>query len=208
MGLIGNHEDVAAVAQHPRPLLEFLYRGEDDAARLQVLQLVLQVSTTAVSGLRLFALGIQFEAYALRYLTHKPAATCKLFIQLLVEVVAIGHHDHRQPWRRQHHLMHKEHHGERLAAALRVPEHAALAILSGIGLVCPCQRFVHGKVLVVGSHDLTSLTFLMVEADVVTQDIQQPLLGKYPLEECVVGDDFLRAVLPVLGLPFHVAVLR
>jgi hypothetical protein len=52
--------------------------------------------------------------------------------QLIVQVVAVGDDQYGGVIQRQHDFAGVEHHRERLAAALRVPHHAAFAIARGL----------------------------------------------------------------------------
>ena len=80
-----------------------------------------------------------------------------------------------------------EHHGEALARTLRVPEHAYLAV----ALHCrtgALQGLAHGVVLMVGGENLGIPALVLVEADEVLQDVEQPLLLEHAEEEgAIVG---------------------
>ena len=68
------------------------------------------------------------------------------------------------------------------------------------------KRFVHGKVLVIGCHDLSHSPILMVKAFEILQDINKSLLFKDTIEECLVVGNLRRLALTIHALPFHITV--
>lgn len=172
-------------------LLKLLYGGEDDASALAALQQAAQVvAALGVDGL----------------LAEEVLAAAELAEELVVEVLAVGHDHDRHLGQPLHQLVGVEDHREALARALRVPEHADLAVALH-GLLRALQGLAHGVVLMIGGQYLGVSALVLVEADVVLQDVEQPLLLKHAEEEgAVVGDEgrFIRAV---HGLPLHVAGL-
>ena len=181
-----------------------MYRSKDDAARLQVFQLAHQVLASGSLGQLSFL--VQVEAHALRLLTQELLAASKLLIQLLVQVVAVGHHHDGTLRELLYQPVHIEHHRQRFAAALCVPEHTNLAIAPNC-FVRLGNRLVHGKVLVIGSHNLCRAPVLVVEADEVLQYVNQPLPTEDTFEESLVVNDLCRLRLTISRLPFHIAVL-
>ncbi|MNV20524.1 hypothetical protein D3C71_1114270 [compost metagenome] len=127
--LVGNHHDVVAVRQHGvavfvLPGHELLDGGKHNAARGPVRQQRAQL----LPGAGLHGLLAQ---QVLRQAKHTQ--------QLAVQIIAVG--DDHDGGVLQHGLLHhaggKAGHGDALAAALRVPHHAALAL---DGRVCAAAR--------------------------------------------------------------------
>ena len=203
MCLVGDDDDVLTFRQQSRTLFKLLYRREDDSARLQVFQLAHQVF--APCGLGQFPLGIHLEAYALRLLSEELLTTSKLLVQLLVKVVAVSHHYDGTLWETLYQLMDVEHHRQRLPRTLRMPEHTNLTVAVHRRFRMP-QRLVHGKVLVVGAHDLCHASVLMVEADEVLQDVREPVFLEDAAEEGLVVGHLVGFRMSVHALPFHIAV--
>lgn len=191
VGLVAHHDDVAAGGEGRVALLKLLYGGEDDASALAALQQAAQVvAALGVDGL----------------LAEEVLAAAELAEELVVEVLAVGHDHDRHLGQSLHQLVGVEDHREALARALRVPEHADLAVALH-GLLRALQGLAHGVVLMIGGQYLGVSALVLVEADVVLQNVEQPLLLKHAEEEgAVVGDEgrFIRAV---HGLPLHVAGL-
>ena len=107
---------------------------------------------------------------------------------MLVKVVAVGH-DHDGTLRELlNQPMYVEHHRQRLAATLSVPEHANLASTAN-GFACLYNSLVYGKVLVICCHNLCRAPVLMVEAQEVLQYVDEPLPAEDALKECFIVND-------------------
>ena len=87
-----------------------------------------------------------------------------------------------------------------------MPEHTNLSVAAN-GLICLCQGFFHGKILVISSHDFCRTSVLMVKADEVLQDINQSFLLEDTIEEGLVVGYGIRFYFTVHALPLHKAVL-
>ena len=98
----------------------------------------------------------------------------------------------------------KEDHRKRFARTLRVPENTDFAV-SVYGIVCPFERTVDGKVLMVSGKYLGGSAFTMVKADEVMYDVQQTLFGEYTMEEGIVADMIFVFIDSVAALPLHIA---
>ena len=181
VGLVRDHNDVAALGQHREGVFiltrhELLDRGEDDAARGAVAQLGAQVWTGQ-------CLGGLLPQQVLGQAEHPK--------QLPIQVVAVGdNHDggvlHRGFL---HHTGGKAGHGDALAAALGVPHHTALA--GGTRSGCGHHFFdggAHGVELVVACNLLDELT-VVLEQDKVTDVVQQVLWGQHTTHQ---GLQFLK----------------
>ena len=123
VGFVGNDHDVAALGKHREHVLvlarhELLDGGEDDAARGPIAQQLAQFLPRA--GLH-------------RLLTQQVGAQAEHAEQLAIEVVAVGDDDDGGVLHRRllHHAGGEAGHGDALAAALGVPDHAALAAHAG-----------------------------------------------------------------------------
>ena len=140
--LIADHDDVAAIAEHLHRLAglvrsELLDCGEEHAAGLLVAQHLLEV----VHLLCLMRLGPKRDRTGGKGLEH-----------LAVQIVAVGHdHDRRVLQLRMLAQQANVEQGDQaLAAALREPHHAALAVLSLCGcLDRPLSGFAYAVVLVI-----------------------------------------------------------
>ena len=148
----------------------------------------------------LLALGLH------RGLPQKFRAAGKLGVELVVQVDAVGHHHDGGAVQRGLQQMGVEHHGQRLAAALGMPEHAALAVGAG-GLPGPLHRLAHREILVIPRQYLGRLLAVPRKEDEVLQNVQQPLFLEHPL---VKGLELHHGgVLGLVGafpLPLHEAV--
>jgi hypothetical protein len=124
VGLVGDDDDVAAVAQSGHLLAlvgqELLDGGEHHVAACHCQQLA---HVFAVRSLH-------------RRLSKDVVATLKLTEKLIVQVVAVGQHHQRGVLhgRVPHHPRGVEKHRETLAAALRMPDHAR-ATVAGLSAV-------------------------------------------------------------------------
>ena len=87
------------------------------------------------------------------FLAQERLATSKLTVELVVQIVAVGNDHYGRAVQPLLQKMRKEHHGERLARALRVPEHADLSIAAH-GLNSTLRRLAHCKILVVSGKNL------------------------------------------------------
>ena len=189
--LVHHHDHVAAVAQRLVAVHELLHRREDDAVGLATDEQVLQVmSTLGVHGL----------------LAQERLATPELAIELVVKVVAVGD-DHDggavQPLLQK---VREEHHRERLARSLRVPEHAYLAV-SAHGLHGAVGRLAHREVLVIPGEYLHDALGRVVEADEVVHDVDKALLAEHAVEHSLPIGVRRSRVVAVHALPGDVAVL-
>ena len=190
VGLVGHHDDVLALRKRFVALGEFLYRGEQDAAAFSFLQHVCQL----LAALCVLGSG-----------AHKLAILREGGEQLLVEVLAVGHNHDGHLRQMLYQQMREEHHRQRLAAALRMPEDTNLPV-AGHSLFGPFQGFVHCKVLVIACHHL-HLVFLVAVADEVAYNVYQVFLLEDASEERFVVGQRRRFIFPVLRFPFHISLL-
>ncbi len=191
MRLVHHDHDVAPVAQRLVAVGELLHGREHDAVGLAALQQALQV----------LAAGSLHGCLA-----QKRRASTELAEELVVQVVSVGDdHDGRavQVALQQ---VREEHHRKRLAGALRVPEHADLAVARH-GLLGALDGLAHAEVLVVGGEDLHGPVIAVVEADEVLDQVEQARLGHHAVEHRLPGRRLGLGVVAVGRLPRHVAVL-
>ena len=188
--LVGHDDDVSPGGQRLLPGFEFEHRGEDDAVGLAPIQQAFQVD---------FALGLH------RRLPQEGSTPGELGIELVVQVDAVSHdHDGRAVQRRLQ-QMGIEHHGQRLAAALRMPEHAALAV-RGRGYLRLFNGAAHGEILMIAGEDLYGVRRVVGKQYEVLDDVQQPVALEHTLIEGVELGKGCVLVAAVLGLPLHEAV--
>ena len=123
MRFVGDDHDIAPVRQHREAVFilaghEFLDSGEHNATRWPVGQLGAQVAT----GFRLH-----------RLLAQQPLRQREHAEQLAIQIVAVGNHHNRRVFHRcfAHHARGKAGHGDALAAALGMPDHAAFVTAAG-----------------------------------------------------------------------------
>jgi hypothetical protein len=163
--LIGDHHDVVAVGEHRVAVLvlaghELLDGGEDDAARGTVAEFGAQV---------LPAVGLH------RFLAQQVLRQREDAEQLPVEVVAVGDDDDRRVLHQRvlHDARGKAGHGDALAAALRMPDDAALVRSAGArGGDHLIDRRAHRMELVIAG-DLLDQGAVVLEEDEVAQVVEQ-----------------------------------
>ena len=189
--LVGHDDDVPAVGKGAVPIVELLHGGEDDAARMAVLQ---QGSERGV-----VVLGVAAGALHCT-LAQKVNGARELPVELLVEVVAVGD-DHNGGAHGLHlGMVCQKNHRKALARTLRVPEHPNLAVLSYCTFG-PGGGFLHSVILVIARQYLGILPFADIEEQIVPQKVEQHLGGEHrPEGHIVVGH--LAAGL----FPLHIAV--
>ncbi|OPZ20433.1 MAG: hypothetical protein BWZ04_01825 [Firmicutes bacterium ADurb.BinA205] len=98
-----------------------------------------------------------------------------------------------------------EHHRQRLARTLRMPEHTAFTV----GDSCFFGGFdslTNGKILMIARKYFMALQALIGEQDKVFQNIEQTVFCEDTLKECVKLSILRILVTSVLRFPFHVAV--
>ena len=101
--------------------------------------------------------------------------------------------------------MREEHHRKRLARTLRVPEYADLSV----AYHCFFGAFdclAHAEVLVVGSKDLDDFVVAVVEADEITDEVEQARLGHHAVEHGLPGGGLGFGVIAVGRFPCNVSV--
>ena len=190
MGLIRQNHDVATLGQGLAGLLKLLHRGKDNAVCLPVGQQRSQM---------LSALGLPGR------LAQKVTAPGELPVQLVVQIVAVGEYHERGTLQRLLQRVGIKDHRQGFAAALRVPEHAALAVGRG-GAPGGFDGLPHREILVIRRQHLEGVLPVHVEADEVSQDVQETGLPEQPLKEGVKLCVLRVPVIAVLRLPRHEAV--
>ncbi len=98
---------------------------------------------------------------------------------LVVQFNAVGH-DHEGPvaGKFAQHLLGEEHHRETLAAALRLPEHAAAPVTELAGLQHRGDGVVHAEKLVVLAEDLYKPGLVLGEQREVLHQVEQARCGR------------------------------
>ena len=106
--------------------------------------------------------------------------------ELVLQVFAVGHHHHFEAAQGgvRAQLAHQEHHGQRLARALGVPDHATapvvLAILqASLAALQALNRLVHGAELLIPACHLDGLPTGLHEQGEVAHDVQQVRLVEH-----------------------------
>ena len=202
--LVGNHHDVAAVRQHGEEILvlarhELLDGRKDNAARGPVGQLGAQILP---------------RAHLHRLLAQQVLRQAEHAKQLAVQVIAVGDdHDGRVLHRGfLHHPGGKAGHGDALAAALGVPDHAALAFdrwraVRARGFNDPVDGQTHGMKLVVAGNFLDQRA-VVLEQHEVAQVVQQVLRRQHAAHQRLQLVEFAERVQrhAVNGAPGHEAL--
>ena len=130
----------------------------------------------------------------MRRLAQQVLAHAEGAEQLIVEIVAVGQHDQRRVLHRRvlDDLARIEGHQQALAGALRVPDHADLAVAVRRGR---CQRAfhraAHGVELVVAGEDFDDLAAGVAEDDEILEQVQEAAAVEHALEH---GFQFRRAL--------------
>ena len=140
-----------------------------------------------------------------RILPQKIAAFCKLRIKLIVQIIAVGQYNNRRRLHRRLQQMRIKHHRQRLAAALRMPENAALAVGFG-GVLCGRSGLAHCKILMITGKNLDQLCAVIREANEIAQNIEQAFFLKDALEKCIELRKLRILIVAVNGFPFHEAI--
>ena len=155
VSLVRHDHDVAPLGQGLAGLLELLHGGKDDAVGLAACQQFLQI---------LPALSL------LGRLAQEVFAPGELPVKLVVQVVAVGDDHNRGALQRLLQVVGIKDHGQGLAAALGVPEHAALAV-SLDGVSGGFDGLLHREILVVCRQHLEGVLPVYIEADEVFQNV-------------------------------------
>ena len=125
--------------------------------------------------------------------------------QLIVKVDAVSHNNNGGAVQGFLKQMGIEHHGKRLAAALRVPKHATFA-------VCACgydrafNSLAHSEILMISRQNLYRLLRIAGEQNKVFQNIQQPGFLEHSLIESIKLDSRVVLILSIFTFPLHKAV--
>ena len=151
VGLVRHDYDVPAFRQRLPGLLELLHSGKDDTVGLTARQQLLQV---------LPALGL------LGRLAQEILTPGELAVELVVQVVAVGDYHNGGTLQGLLQVVGIEHHGQGLAAALGVPEHAALTVGDG-GVFGGFDSLLYREILVIGGKDFEGVGPVHIEADKV-----------------------------------------
>ena len=146
-----------------------------------------------------FAFGLH------RSLSQEGGASGKLGIELVVQVDAVGHdHDGRAVQCRLQ-QMDIEYHGQRFATALRMPEHAALAV-RGRSHFCLFNGTTNGEILMIACEDLYRVRRIVGKQYEVLDDVQQPVTLEHALIEGFKLGEGRVFVAAVFCLPLHEAI--
>ena len=190
VGFVCHHHNIPPLRQRTLATLKLEHRGKNDAVRLPSIQQFTQI----------------FLAGRLnRCLAQEGCALGKLRVKLVVKINAVGHHNNGRTVQSLLQQMRIEHHRQRFSAALRVPEHTALAVrFSGDFGFLDC--FPHRKILMIPRQNLELLLPIAREQDKVFQDVQQPLFLEHSLIEGVKLRIGGVLIIAILCFPLHKAV--
>ena len=162
VGFVCHDHNIPAGGERLGALFEFLHGGEDNAVGLAVGQKLYEV----LAALRL-----------LGRLPQEVLAAAELAIELIVQVVPVCDDHDGGALQRLLQIVGIEHHGQGLAAALGVPEDAALAVGDG-GVTGGFDGLFHGEILVIARQNLKGVGAVHIEADEVAENVQKPPLFK------------------------------
>ena len=98
-----------------------------------------------------------------------------------------------------------EHHRQRLARTLRMPEHTAFTVGNSC-LFCGFDSLTNGKILMIACEYLVALQALIGEQDKVFQNIEQTVFCEDTLKERVKLGKLRIFVAAVLCFPLHIAI--
>jgi len=103
-----------------------------------------------------------FSALCLHLLLGHGACACKVFVDLVVEILPVGHDNEREiAWNFSKHFLGEKDHGVALPASLRVPENSEAASILFDLLQC-LSSIVHTKVLSYRYRDFSILSIVLV----------------------------------------------
>ena len=125
--------------------------------------------------------------------------------QLVIQIVAVSDNDDGRAVQVALKQVCEEHHGKGFAGALRMPEHAYLAVARDC-FFCALDCLAYAEVLVVGSKDLDDFVVAVVEADEITDEVEQARLGHHAVEHGLPGGCLGFGVIAVGRLPCNVSV--
>ena len=201
VGLVGNHHDVVPVRKHREHVLvftghELLDRGKHNPARWPVRQQLPQF----LPGRGLHRL------FAQQVLRQTEDAK-----ELAVQVVAVGNHHHGRVLHGWflHHPGGETGHGDALAAALRMPHHAALALYLGRAFGLRSRHHMrHGgahRVVLMVAGNLLNQAAIVLEQHKAAQIIQQHRRRQHALHQRLQLVECAQRVQvhPVDGAPLH-----
>ena len=140
------------------------------------------------------------------FLPQEVLAVAELAVELVVQVVAVRDDDDGRGVKRLLQEVGVEHHGKGLARALRMPEYADFAV-TAYGELGALDGLADGKILVVARKNLMAAHAVIVEADEVPDDVQEPFFLEDALKESREVREGLGFHIPVFRLPLHEAVL-
>ena len=138
MGFVGHDYNIPALGQRTLAALKLEHRGKDNSVCRAIFQQLFQV----------------FLAFSLhRCLPQERRALAELGEQLIVKVDAVGHNNNGGAVQGFLKQMGIEHHGQRLAAALRVPKYTAFAVRAG-GYNRAFNGLAHSEILMISCQNL------------------------------------------------------
>ena len=132
-------------------------------------------------------------------------AAGELAVKLVVQIVAVSDDYNGGTLQSLLQVVGIEHHGQRLTAALSVPEHAALTV-GDSGVLGGFNGLFYREILVIARQNFKGVGPVYIEADKVPEDIQEPLFLKNALKEGIKLGILGILIAAVLGLPLHKAV--
>ena len=173
MGLVGDDQDVVAGGEHGVPAL-LLFELE-----------LLQRRADHLAAGRLQALAQRLDAVGLMHRAHQRLSRHEVAVELVVQVGAVDlHHDRGVEARPSTQDAGQEDHGQALARALGVPDHADALVAAGLH---SRQRLLdgeaHGEVLVVFGALLGDAVVDHLVDDVVAHVVQQAVFGEEALDQ-------------------------
>ena len=141
MGFVGHDYNIPALGQRTLAALKLEHRGKDNAVGLPIFQQCFQV----------------FLAFGLhRGLPQERRTLAELGEQLIVKVDAVSHNNDGGAVQGFLKQMGIEHHGQRLAAALRMPKYATFAVRAG-GYNRAFNSLAHSEILMISRQNLYRL---------------------------------------------------
>ena len=100
----------------------------------------------------------------------------------------------------------EEHHRQRFAAPLGMPEHANFAISSN-RILSADNSFFHGKILVICTKNFDYFFRSIVKAHEILNNIQQPCFWQHSIKHGLPRSVLRFGIVPIDRLPCHVTIL-
>ena len=151
MCLICHNDNIPTLRQCFSAFLKLLHCCKDNAVCLTICQKFLEM---------LSALSV------LRSLSQKILASCKLTVELIIQVVSVCDHDDCRAFQSLLQIVGIKHHRQWFSTALSVPENTAFAICYGC-VLCRGYGLLDRKILMITGKDFECILAVNIKANKV-----------------------------------------